>query len=64
MTWIAPDNVLLGAVTGGIGGLGLNPIPTFDYNVLSVGGDPLINPFFTMANYFAGAFFTLPAVGG
>ncbi|KAK0191685.1 OPT-domain-containing protein [Armillaria mellea] len=60
MTWITPDNVLLGAVTGSIGGLGLNPIPTFDYNVLSVAGDPLINPFFTIANFFLGAIVTLP----
>ncbi|KAK0448152.1 OPT-domain-containing protein [Armillaria borealis] len=62
MTWIAPDNVLLGAVTGSIGGLGLNPIPTFDYNVLSVAGDPLINPFFTIANFFLGAIVTLPII--
>ncbi len=62
MTWIAPDNVTLAAVTGGISGLGLNPIPTFDWNILVVGGDPLINPFFTIANYFAGAVVTMPIV--
>ncbi|KAK0433103.1 OPT-domain-containing protein [Armillaria borealis] len=62
ITWIAPKNALLGAVTGGITGLGLNPISTFDYNVLTVGGDPLINPFFTMANYFAGALVTMPII--
>ncbi|KAF8922078.1 OPT-domain-containing protein [Mucidula mucida] len=62
MTWIAPDNVTLAAVTGGISGLGLNPIPTFDWNILVVGGDPLINPFFTIANYFAGAVVTMPII--
>ncbi|KAK0481199.1 OPT-domain-containing protein [Armillaria luteobubalina] len=62
ITWIAPKNALLGAVTGGISGLGLNPISTFDYNVLIVGGDPLINPFFTMANYIAGALVTMPII--
>ncbi|KAK0506786.1 hypothetical protein EDD18DRAFT_1375436 [Armillaria luteobubalina] len=35
----------------GYSGLGLNPISSFDYNVLSFEGDPLINPFFTMVNY-------------
>lgn len=32
MTWIAPENVNLSAITGFNGGLGLNPIPTFDFN--------------------------------
>ncbi|KAK0482776.1 OPT-domain-containing protein [Armillaria novae-zelandiae] len=62
ITWIAPKNALLSAVTGGLTGLGLNPISTFDYNVLIVGGDPLINPFFTMANYVAGALVTMPII--
>ncbi|KAK0203274.1 OPT-domain-containing protein [Desarmillaria ectypa] len=64
ITWFAPNNTLLAAVTGGITGLGLNPISTFDYNVLTVGGDPLINPFFTMANYVAGALITMPVLFG
>ncbi|KAK0457210.1 OPT-domain-containing protein [Desarmillaria tabescens] len=62
ITWFSPKNALLAGITGGITGLGLNPISTFDYNVLTVGGDPLINPFFTMANYIAGALITMPVI--
>ncbi|KAH9938951.1 OPT-domain-containing protein [Epithele typhae] len=62
MTWIAPNNVLLGAVAGSVGGLGLNPIPTFDYNQLTVIGNPLISPYFTTVNIFLGALVTMPIV--
>ncbi|KAJ7597542.1 OPT-domain-containing protein [Mycena floridula] len=63
MTWIAPDNVMLAAVTGSISGLGLNPIPTFDWNIFTtVLGDPLVNPFFTFVNFFIGALCTLPVI--
>ncbi|GME72920.1 unnamed protein product [Ambrosiozyma monospora] len=34
MTWIAPENFNLAAVTGSQFGLGFNPIPTFDWNVI------------------------------
>jgi hypothetical protein len=47
ITWIAPDNVILAAVTGSVGGLGLNPFPTWDWNQLSVYQDPLIVPFYS-----------------
>ncbi|KAK9352185.1 OPT oligopeptide transporter protein-domain-containing protein, partial [Lipomyces doorenjongii] len=33
MTWISPNNFNLAAITGGSLGLGLNPIPTFDWNI-------------------------------
>ncbi|KAJ7790206.1 OPT oligopeptide transporter protein-domain-containing protein [Mycena leptocephala] len=46
MTWIAPDNISLAAITGSVSGLGLNPIPTFDWNQLVYAVDPLIYPFF------------------
>ncbi|KAH9917382.1 OPT-domain-containing protein [Epithele typhae] len=63
MTWIAPNNVLLGAVTGSVGGLGLNPIPTFDYNQLTaIGNTPLISPYFTTVNLFLGALVTMPII--
>ncbi|KAJ7254134.1 OPT-domain-containing protein, partial [Mycena rebaudengoi] len=48
MTWIAPDNVHLAAITGSISGLGLNPLPTFDWNQFVVFVDPLIFPFFSL----------------
>ncbi|KAK6984853.1 OPT-domain-containing protein [Favolaschia claudopus] len=53
MTWIAPNNVHLAAITGSIGGLGLNPIPTFDWVQLTV---------FSTLNSFIGAFITLPMI--
>lgn len=62
MTWIAPDNINLAAITGSIGGLGVNPLPTFDWNQLTVQVDPLINPFFSTFNVFLGAITTLPVI--
>ncbi|KAF8193622.1 OPT-domain-containing protein [Mycena galopus ATCC 62051] len=62
ITWISPTNVSLAAITGSIFGLGLNPLPTFDWNQLTVIVDPLISPFFTTFNLFLGALFTLPII--
>ena len=50
MTWIAPNNVKLALITGSICGMGLNPWPTFDWNVLSYLIDPIMTPFFSVAN--------------
>ena len=61
-TWIAPDNVHLAAITGTYSGLGLNLLPTWDWNQCVVVGDPLINPFYTTINSFLGTLFTLPVV--
>ena len=33
MTWIAPNNYPLGMITGFYGGMGFNPLATFDWNV-------------------------------
>ncbi|RDW75850.1 putative opt oligopeptide transporter [Coleophoma crateriformis] len=58
MTWIAPNNVNLAAITGSSSGLGLNPLPTFDWNLLLWDEqDPLMVPFFNTINKFAGMFF-------
>ncbi|KAI7963117.1 hypothetical protein MJO28_001211 [Puccinia striiformis f. sp. tritici] len=54
MTWIKPDSVNLAAITGSVSGLGLNPWPTFDYNVASLLRDPIITPLFSIINLFAG----------
>ncbi|CAN3356566.1 oligopeptide transporter 2 [Diutina catenulata] len=35
MTWIAPNNFNLAAVTGSVSGLGLNPIPSFDWSIIN-----------------------------
>ncbi|CAK7896540.1 oligopeptide transporter 2 [[Candida] anglica] len=64
MTWIAPDNFNLAMITGSVTGLGVNPIPSFDWNVLSFNA-PLIVPFYTQVNQFIGmviAFFVILGV--
>ncbi|KAJ6496101.1 OPT-domain-containing protein [Mycena sanguinolenta] len=62
MTWISPMNVSLAAITGSVFGLGFNPLPTFDWNQITVMTDPLINPFFTTFNLFLGALFSFPVI--
>lgn len=44
MTWIAPQNFALAAVTGFYGGLGFNPFATFEWTVAGTGA--LITPWF------------------
>ena len=52
MTWIAPNNFTLGMITGSYGGMGFNPISTFDWNVAGTGA--LVTPFFsTLQQYGA-----------
>lgn len=55
MCWIAPNNFNLNVVTGGVQGLGLNPIPTFDWNVASLIIQPLQSPFFATIQQTFGA---------
>jgi hypothetical protein len=62
MTWIAPDNVNLAAVTGSVGGLGLNPFSTWDWSQLTAFRDPLIDPFYSAFNFFLGALITAPII--
>jgi OPT family small oligopeptide transporter len=63
MTWIAPGNFNLAAITGSVSGLGLNPIPTFDWNIISFNA-PLIYPFFSQINQFAGTMIAFFAIAG
>ncbi|CAX39797.1 oligopeptide transporter, putative [Candida dubliniensis CD36] len=56
MTWIKPDNLNLAVITGSVGGLGLNPITTFDWNYLSALLQPLQVPFFNTASNLVGMF--------
>lgn len=51
MTWIAPDNVDLALITGQTG-MGLNPIPTFDMNV--IGANSVIQPWWSIVNSMIG----------
>lgn len=53
-TWIAPHNFKLATITGSISGLGINPWPTFDWNVVSSLLAPLNTPFFAIANNYLG----------
>ncbi|KAF5211161.1 OPT family small oligopeptide transporter [Clavispora lusitaniae] len=64
MTWIKPESFNLAAITGSVSGLGLNPITTFDWNVISY-NSPLVVPFFSQANQYIGsiiAFFCIVGV--
>lgn len=56
MTWIAPNNFNLAAITGSIAGMGINPIPTFDWSIINY-VNPLYTPFFAQLNNYMGALF-------
>ncbi|KAK3689067.1 OPT oligopeptide transporter protein-domain-containing protein [Podospora appendiculata] len=59
ITWISPNNRDLSAIAGFQNGLGFNPWPTFDWNILSFDGtDPLMVPYFSTVNKFIGMFFS------
>ncbi|CZR56581.1 related to sexual differentiation process protein isp4 [Phialocephala subalpina] len=67
MSWIAPNNTNLNTVVGFNNGVGINPLPTFDWNVLlwdSPPQDPLVVPFFNTINKFVGSFFSAFVVLG
>ncbi|KAG0150630.1 hypothetical protein CROQUDRAFT_668510 [Cronartium quercuum f. sp. fusiforme G11] len=52
-TWISPENVKLALITGTVNGLGLNPIPTLDWNFMSI--DPIVTPLWSIINFYVGA---------
>ncbi|KAJ4299954.1 hypothetical protein N0V90_005202 [Kalmusia sp. IMI 367209] len=56
LSWIAPNNINLATITGMSNGMGINPLPTFDWNVLTFdeGRSPLVLPFFFWWNAFIG----------
>ena len=54
IAWIAPKNVDLSAITGFSKGMGINPLPTFDWNIITHSVDPLVIPFNTVINKFVG----------
>ncbi|PVH13465.1 OPT family small oligopeptide transporter [Candidozyma duobushaemuli] len=53
ISWAAPDNFNVAAITGSQTGLGLNPITTFDWNIISY-NSPLVIPFFAQINSYLG----------
>ncbi|CAK7568032.1 MAG: hypothetical protein SEPTF4163_006011 [Sporothrix epigloea] len=62
MTWIAPNNVNLSAVSGLTNGMGLNPISTFDWNIATTLIDPFVYPFFASINTIIGSFIFTMAI--
>ena len=54
ITWISPNSIALTAVTGSLAGLGLNPLPTFDWNFFNIWFTPLTIPTFSIMCQFAG----------
>ena len=67
VSWIAPNNVALNSVVGFNNGVGLNPLPTFDWNILlwdTPPQDPLIVPFFNTFNKFFGSLISMFVILG
>ncbi|KAJ4147657.1 hypothetical protein LMH87_002165 [Akanthomyces muscarius] len=64
ISWIAPNNRILTALTSSSTGLGLNPFPTFDWNIITTRVDPLYTPAFTTFNFCAGTFVSMFMVIG
>lgn len=60
ISWIAPDNINLQAITGPFDGLGLNPLTTFDTNV--IGLSIIVTPLFAINSAFLGMVFSFFAV--
>ncbi|WVR04578.1 OPT family small oligopeptide transporter [Kwoniella sp. DSM 27419] len=55
-TWLEPDNRKLAILMGSVTGLGLNPLPTFDWTYISGAGlTPLITPWWATLSTLAGA---------
>ena len=52
MTWISPQNFTLAMITGFYGGMGFNPLATFDWNVSGAGD--LTTPFFSLVQSHIG----------
>ena len=65
MSWISPKHRDLNTITGINNGLGMNPFPTMDWNVLLWdSADPLMVPFFSTFNRFLGVFASFWVVVG
>lgn len=64
LAWIAPNNLNLATITGSQTGLGLNPIATFDWNIINH-NNALSIPFYSTFNQYIGsiiAFFCIVGV--
>ncbi|KAK6456529.1 OPT oligopeptide transporter protein-domain-containing protein [Scheffersomyces xylosifermentans] len=63
MTWIKPDNFNLAAITGSVSGLGLNPVPTFDWVNLN-SNSALAVPFYSQVSTYIGTFLSFFVIIG
>ncbi|KAH8694011.1 OPT oligopeptide transporter protein-domain-containing protein [Talaromyces proteolyticus] len=54
LSWISPRNVNLVAITGILTGMGLSPLPTLDWNMVTTVVDPLVVPLISTLNIFGG----------
>lgn len=59
-TWIAPENIDLQAICGYSTGLGLNPITTFDFNVITF--TTLYTPYASFMTYYFGMLIGMIAI--
>lgn len=64
-TWIAPNNVIVNQVFGGLSGLGLIPL-ALDWSIISafIGTSPLMTPGFSLMNMLAGMVLVIIGVAG
>lgn len=64
ITWISPMNQTLAEITGSVGGLGINPITSFDFNIILFSA-PMVLPWYSFVSQYAGsiiAFFCIVGV--
>lgn len=54
ITWISPNNIHLTLIAGVEKGMGINPLPTLDWNRLASLNDPFVLPLFTTINKCVG----------
>ncbi|KAL2276644.1 hypothetical protein FJTKL_00797 [Diaporthe vaccinii] len=64
-TWIAPNNVIVNQLFGGLSGLGLIPL-ALDWSIISgfMGTSPLMTPGFSLLNMLAGMVLVIIGVAG
>jgi len=58
LSWIAPNNTAFNNIVGMNNGLGYNPWSTFDWNIVTFNGDPLVLPLFNIMNGIVGMVLT------
>lgn len=57
ISWMAPNNVNLAMMTGMQSGIGLNPFPTFDWNVATTLFEPIVVPLWAVLQQYMGMVF-------